>query len=246
MPKRWTEYEIPDETARAVDQVFDRLYAMRPAPGVDGEDGPRTVELSDGARAEFAAFVNEWNEQLQALDGAARAAAAKLEGYAARFALVRHCLRQAAGEKESDFADGEDVRAGIELARWFRAESLRVYRHMGESQEQRQRRELLDVIYRLGGTVTPRDLMRHLGRLTTADDAEMALNELADASYGAWDVRHAGGRGRPARVFVLADSPDFPATHRVDTDTIPNSHGKTTFLSTSTPADGAALAERGM
>ena len=74
-------------------------------------------------------------------------AAAKLEGYAARFALIRHGLRQAACHKESDFTDAEDVRAGIELARSFATETLRVYRLRDESREQRQQREfLLDLI----------------------------------------------------------------------------------------------------
>src|SRR5690606_17538728 len=113
------------------------------------------------------------------------------------------------------YVDAEDVAAGIGLARWFGQETLRVYRLTGESDAACQRRDLLDLIHRLGGRVTPRMLKEHCRRCRPSDDAERALSELADEGMGTFQVVHAGGRGRPATVFVLADSPEHPAAFRV-------------------------------
>src|SRR5687767_9370429 len=53
---------------------------------------------------------------------------------------------------------GGGHRSGDALARWFGAETSRVYRAMHENSEERQRRELLEWIASRGGRVTVRDL----------------------------------------------------------------------------------------
>src|SRR5262249_19842329 len=155
---------------------------------------------------------NEHGSAMDNMEGHARSAWAKLEGYAARFALIFHCVRQATGAKELDYVDEEDVRAGIELARWFGIETLRVYRQMHECDEDRQRRELLEWIAGRGGRVTARDLQRgpqryreHLGQ------AEADLQALVDNGDGSWAIKRPGAAGgKPTHVFCMAESPDFP------------------------------------
>ena len=52
------------------------------------------------------------------------------------------------------------VKAGITLARWFSAETKRIYAMLDESDEQRDVRELVDYVRRHDGTVTARQLTR--------------------------------------------------------------------------------------
>jgi hypothetical protein len=210
-PKRWSEHEIGESTQRAVDELFARLFELRPATGTDAEDEPVMVDLLPAAKAAWVEWVNGWNDDMQAIKGNAHAAAAKLEGYAARFALIFHCCRQASGEKASDYIDADDIANGVKLARWFGVETLRVYRVMSESEEDRLRRQLLEWIAAHGGRVTTRQVQHGLGHFQeNPAEAEPALWALVDAGYGSWEHVPAGPRGgRPTDYFCLADSPDF-------------------------------------
>jgi hypothetical protein len=209
--KRWSEHEIDPALTARVYSLFDALYAMRPDTDTGGEPCPRRVDLTDEARGAWGGFVNRWNRDMQDVHGPERAAAAKLEAYAARFALLLHCITQASGKKAAEYIEVSEIESGIALAEWFWAEIRRVYRAMSETSEDRQRRELLELVYRLGACVTPRMLKEHSRKFPTSADAEAALEELIADGMGAWETRLPTHGGRPATVFVLADSPDFPA-----------------------------------
>jgi hypothetical protein len=229
--KRMSDTELSDATQSAVREVFSRLFDLRMAPGLDGEDEPVFVDLTEDARELHRQFVNAHGEETFAMKGAAQAVWAKLECYAARFALIFHCVRQASGEKTMDFVDEGDVANGIDLARWFGGESSRVYGQVGAGIAQRERRELLELIQRLGGVVSTRDLIEHSRLFRKSEEAEVALNRLVDEGMGGWEVRRTGGRGRPATVFCLADSPDYPISDRHSCATVNNSHRENTHYS---------------
>ena len=210
--KRWTDAEISDQTQSVVDSLFDNLFEFRSAPGVDGDDEPRMVDLMDGALSKWKCFVNEHNAEMMDLSGNPRAAWAKLEGYAARFALLFHCIREATGDKQSVYIDSQDIDSGIELARWFGAETLRVYRALAQTDEERERDELIGWIASKGGRVTVRDVQHGPRRYRNdPDQAEPDLMALVDEGRGTWQhIRSSQVGGRPTDVFCLADSPDFP------------------------------------
>ncbi len=225
--KKWNEREIDPKAAAEVEQLFSRLYSLRPSQGIDGDDEPVMVDLTDEARSTWGAFVNRHNEALQDMEGAARAAMAKLEGYAARIALVFHCVQQATGEKESDYIEVADIEAGITLAEWFGQETRRVYFSMHETKEARRRRELIEWIASKGGKVTVHDLKRNLRRYEREpDSAELELNQLVDLGCGAWSYQGEGQRGRPTHVFCLAESPDFQIATTAAAVINQNSNGK--------------------
>src|SRR5690606_9136284 len=75
---------------------------------------------------------------------------------------------------------------------------------MPETPEDRQRRKLVDLIRRKGGTVSVRELSRSSRMFRRADDWEQALIELAEAGLGRWIHPPHSGRGRPGpRLFEL-------------------------------------------
>jgi hypothetical protein len=212
--KRWTEAEIDDATMRAVADVHGELLMFQPSTDLDGDPEPADVKLTDEAKAAWVTFYNAHAQEQAELGGGELAAAwSKLEGYAARLALVVHCIRQA-GKEDVDpwHVDAQSIAAGIALAEWFGNETKRVYAAMGESSDERHGRELVELIQSMGGQVSVRDLCQK--RRKYRNDPALAqadLQGLADAGLGRWEHPAPTAKGgRPREVFVLAVSETLP------------------------------------
>lgn len=215
--KRWTETDVDANTEAAVAAVFDRLFGltMEPDPEsplmADGEGPdmrPRLVRLADDGKRAWVRFYNEHAGEQVNLSGDEAAAWSKLEGYAARLALVVHLTRWAAGDatlRDPARVDEASIGAGVVLARWFGDEARRVYAILSESDDDRETRRLVELIRRKGGSMSGRELVQASRAFRTVADAEAALSVLVEAGAGSWVTpeQRAGGRPR-ARRFVLA------------------------------------------
>lgn len=210
--KRWTENDIPEALEVTMQCLFDRLFDLQPESDELDNPRPRLVRLAPGARTLWISYYNSQAGEQAELSGDLAAAWSKLEGYAARLALVIHLVRWAAGDRSivSDQIDADSMGSGIALSRWFAHEARRVYGMLSESEEDREQRGLVDLIRLRGGRITTRELMRASRKYRKdAEGAEDALNELARAGIGRWNVdNHGGGRGQPKRVFILGDAGD--------------------------------------
>ena len=74
-----------------------------------------------------------------------------------------HFARWAADDPtlaSADDMDAASMAAGIRLATWFKGEARRVYALLGESDDDRDRRRLVEWIGRKGGSATPREVQR--------------------------------------------------------------------------------------
>jgi hypothetical protein len=202
--KRWTEATVDQGVIRPVERLVGRLLALD--FGTDANDSPAPIDLNltPEGKAEWIGFYDEHNEKQEALMGPLASAYAKLEGGAARLALVVQLVRWAADAAEGGAIDGDSMRAGIALARWFRYEAERVYAALAENREGRDRRRLVEWIERKGGRVSVRDLQQGRRDIATAEAAEAALNDLATAGLGSWEaIPTTPHGGRPSRVFQL-------------------------------------------
>jgi len=104
--------------------------------------------------------------------------------------------------------------AGIALSRWFGQEAKRVYGLLAEGQTDEDCRKLVERIECLGGTITAYELKRHARQYRSTDQAEAALQDLADQGFGAWTaVSTAVHGGRPTRTFVLHRVAETPSKH---------------------------------
>lgn len=237
--KRWTEADIDRTREEEIEAIFERLYSLKFGSGPDGEPCPVDVPLSADGRAAWVEFYNEHAQEQAELTGDLAAAWSKLECYAARLALVIHFVRWAAGDPTLatvDEIDAKSIEAGVSLSRWFGNEARRVYAILGESDEQRDQRRLVELIQRKGGSVTVRDLMRSARMFSVADAAEQALEELVKAGHGHFEARAIGpAGGHPTRCFVLDPL--------VDTDTTLNSGMVSGVVSASTVSTGANLSD---
>ncbi len=207
--KQWTETDVCRELQGQIEAVFENLLAMKMQEDEFGGIEPVDIPLTmDGQNAWIAFYDEHAAQQAQIAGGDLAAAWSKLEGYAARLALVIHCVRVACGDeslKTDDYVDEFSIKAAVTIARWFGEEIKRIYSVLSEDDDQRDQRRLLEQIQAKDGRITVRQLMQ--GARKYRDSAEMAtsaLQELADIGWGKWENVQAGtDGGRPSRIFVL-------------------------------------------
>jgi hypothetical protein len=205
--KRWTEADIDPAAEAEIARLVERLYELQPTETDEGELRPVVVGLTPDAKAAWKAYYNAHAQEQADLAGELSAAWSKLEEYAARLALVVHFARWAADVStlaNADVVDAGSMAAGIRLANWFKGEARRVYALLGESDDDRDRRRLVEWIERKGEAVTPRDVQMGCRWLREAGAAEAALEQLAKAGWGNWEPTPPGRRGQPTRRFRLS------------------------------------------
>lgn len=230
---QWSEREAPVAVIEQYANAIVQLLALDHSIGRDGQPEPVNLRLSRKAKAVFLKWHAECADRLAAApDDRTAATLSKCKGAAARLALVCQLVADSAATAISV----EAMRSGVTLARWFADEAERVYARLDESPKDRDRRELVELIQRKGGTITVRQLMRSSHRFQTAEAAEMALSRLALAGTGTWDPVEVDGKpGRPTRRFRLVEGAD------VDTNgEIPSEDED---LSTSTPSSDREVVE---
>jgi hypothetical protein len=209
-PRVWTEAEIDPALERKFGGLVLGLMLLQPGTDEKNDPTPRIVRLGPAAKRAWVKFFNAHAREQVELLGDEAAAWSKLEGYAARFALIIHLVRKMAGDPtlvDPDHIDEQSIEAGIALSQWFGYETRRVYALLSESDAVRAHRGLIELIERRGGRITARQLQQSDRHLGTSEAAERVLQELVDAGVGDWQpVPPAAKGGQPTRVFVLADS----------------------------------------
>lgn len=200
-PKRWTSATIAPATDAAYGNALDGLLALEFESTADGGPTPVDLPLTDEAKPAWIEFYNEFAARQHGAVGDEAAALAKLEGAAARLALVHQLLI----DPSARAVGVESIRAGTRLARWFADEVDRVYSLLDETSESAQRRRLVEWIASRGGRVTLRDVVKDgPRRFRVSDTARSALETLVAGGFGAWSEKVPGENGgRPSRVFVL-------------------------------------------
>jgi hypothetical protein len=210
LAKRWTEADIDPAAEEKIARLVDRLYELQPTVGDQGDPRPVVIGLTADAKTAWKAYYNAHAQEQADLSGELSAAWSKLEEYAARLALVIHFSRWAADDPtlaSVDAVDPGSMGAGVQLATWFKGEARRVYALMGESDDDRDQRRLIEWIQRKGGPVTAREVQMGCRWLREAGAAESALDQLVKDGLGQWDDVPPGSKGgRPSSVFRLLTS----------------------------------------
>ena len=222
-PKRWTEDELPRNTEAALETLVVRLLALDMPEDENGQPQPRDIPLSPQGKQAWIEFYNAHACEQAEMAGDLAAAWSKLEGYAARFALLVHLVRAESGDQtlvDAGAVDEQSIAAGVKLSRWFGDEAARVYAEIGgdaESPEAREQRELVRIIRERGGEITVRGLMQASRRYrSSAEEAEAALGRLVTAEIvDAWEDNHGARGGRPVLVFTLRDSGNGNTTSEI-------------------------------
>ncbi len=199
--KRWTDRTPSRDALTTYGGIVRELLRL----DFSGDGEPIAFRLTPEAHDEWVRWYDEMGErQADAGDDREAAALSKLEAYGARLALI-HALAE---NPAADAVNADAIRAGCGLADWFGHEAERVYGLLGETDEDRAARELVDWVKRRGGSCSARDLSCSGPRRFRgdADVAEAALNTLVNAGRGAWQDSPPGP-GRPSRTFRLLATP---------------------------------------
>ncbi|MBM4017429.1 MAG: DUF3987 domain-containing protein [Planctomycetes bacterium] len=208
--KQWTGREVSRLAEECLAEVYAHLWGLAPMKDEEGTARSIDLPLSSAAMPMWVDFVNAHGLETADLTGPLAAAFSKLEGYAARLALIV-CLARwtenpgqlGAGPTE---VDAESVEAGISIVRWAKNETRRIYAMLREDEDGQAMREILELVERRGGGITVRELQqaRHYA---TADEAEEILQKMVTAGLGHWVSMPPGPKGgRPTKCFRLAEN----------------------------------------
>jgi hypothetical protein len=201
---KWSDATVDGATEAAVVDVYDKLLDLEPAGDPEGKPEPYALMMAPGAKALWVTYYDRHRAELVDLDEDLAAAWTKLEAYTARLALIFQLVRSVSVKASDLTIDAESMRAAISMSDWFGREARRVYGVLVESDNDRDRRRLIEWIERKGGSVTAREVQQGHRQYRTAKDAKSSLEELTKAGCGTWESTPPGRRGQPTRRFVLS------------------------------------------
>lgn len=206
-PALWTEAALPDDVAADWRSLLEALLALPPGVDEHGDPRPRLIPIGPEAMPLWIEWHDRHARELVDISNDDLAAHyAKLKGACVRIALLFACVEVAAGGDAVAYISTDAIRRAIAVVEWFKGEARRVYAILGETEEDRARRQLIEWIERRGGAVTVRELTHGLQQYRgRADAAKADLDALAKAGCGAWEHPAPGPKGgRPSPRFVLA------------------------------------------
>jgi hypothetical protein len=184
-PKAWTDDEVDTATEERAAAIIAKLLGL-----THSESKPIDLQLSKLARQRAKAFVDRHgSESFDHGDTSEDLAAAwsKLEGYAFRFALIIHLVKWADGDQKCHHEGDiglDSLESGIELARWFAAETERVYAGLAITSEATpgaltdHSSRLAEWLVSRGGEAKERDVRRGLTRYRGEDGARLFAEDL--------------------------------------------------------------------
>ena len=115
-----------------------RLLALDMLEDEKGQPQPVDISLTPQGKQAWIAFYNAHAVEQAEMTGELAAAWSKLEGYAARFALLVHLIRAESSDTtlaDVGAVDEQSIAAGVALSRWFGDEAARVYGIIGGDTE---------------------------------------------------------------------------------------------------------------
>lgn len=193
--KRMHARHCPGHVREAYHDCIRKLLTLQPA---DETGKPVALPLTPDAAETWAEWYDAHaRRQHEAASDAEAAALAKMEAYAARFALVFTLVEHPAASA----IDGGAIRRGCGLADWFVYEAARILAGRDATPQERDARELIAFIERRGGEITVADFRRRAPARFRGANAEPALVELVRLGHGEWDYPRPAGR--PSKVFRL-------------------------------------------
>jgi hypothetical protein len=204
-PKRWTDVEIDLDVQGAYDKLLEGLRDLQMVKGRDGEREPFPLRMTPEAKAAWVKYYQEWAQEQLNVNGELAAAYSKIEGYAARLALLHHVVSRVGTMTDCEPIEAVSIEAGITLAKWFAYEARRIYSVLHESEDACQERRLIEFIRAHDGRMTARRLhLSNTSRYPDTNTAEAALDALAEAGLGEWVASPSSPQGgRPTRTLAL-------------------------------------------
>ena len=218
--KHWTETEIDDLLDQKIGRLFARLNEIEPGRDDNNRPKPVVLGLSAAGKKAWVEFYDQHAQRQADASGEQAAALSKAEGAAARLALVLHCVREAAGDKTvSSSIDDQDIGSGVALALWYADEAERVYHVLQEDDDGRLRRQVVELVSRLGGRIS-QTISAGGAALCRQRRRRAAPRRVGQGGVGTWESSRA--RRTPAGGLLVISSsqilypyPKYQKTRRI-------------------------------
>ena len=196
--QRWTETGIDPSVAAKYDTMVEKMLSLTP----DAYGKPIVIGWTADAALLWGEFFNENLEcQEREADGYLESVYAKLEGQAARLALVIQIMRWTEDQSLSNTEiDAESMRMAIELTRWFRRESKRVYLISHQDNRSDEEEKVYEYVAN-HSEVSVRDISRKLLRGKSSEYVEDIVTRLVGKDRLEKVVLN--GKGRSSRVYRI-------------------------------------------
>jgi hypothetical protein len=209
--RRWNDHDISEDCRRRLGLLVKDILALRGEEQKEGWIKPRRLKLSPQARPEWEEFFNGLSDRRRRARENANedlvAALAKLEGAAARLAIVIHevrCATQDLTLEDPFLVDDESLDRATRLAYWFGDEEERIYTTLAGSQEADPTPQRLALLERKGRGMTVRAYAHSRG--LKIGDAQKEIERLQQAGVVRVKTPETGPRGgRPSPRVELVD-----------------------------------------
>jgi hypothetical protein len=214
-PLEWKDATVAIATRVAYDDLFAKLWSLGYDKDVVGSPPyePHTLRFTDAGYQQWVKWVRDHYAQVNAprFPDNLRGPWAKLEGYAARLALIIHLCRREIGETSNHHVDEVSMAAAGDLIDYFKSHARKVYAHMRATPEDKQALAAVAWIKRQPGCkVTARGLVRAgVNGVATTEEAKKLLQQLAERGYGKAGEQNSK-RGKASFVFTLNDNNPTP------------------------------------
>jgi hypothetical protein len=206
--RQWHEAITPAALTEAYVDLFSALLKL--TPQIDPETGrrePVTLKWTPQAKARFVDFVNSHGAEMRAFKSdRLKSAWSKLEGQAARLALIFHCIREAylpsPGENTNTIS-ADTLDAALVWIEWLKHETRRIYYTLTHEGDARQADKLIAFAQRNGGSITARDAARVGAGGRDVAVVDKIMDGLVKAGLAEWHTPEQTKGGRPTRYFRL-------------------------------------------
>lgn len=204
---------ISEEVLNRYNAIFEKLLRMR-----EEDHGHRLLKLAPEAMEPFFKWAESHREESrhQSVSPILRGIYAKLVSYAGRFALILHCLREAAGEIHSAEVDVCTVQCAIQLVRYFKNQAKILLDRLGSQKSDERIEDVLSWMQRRGAIFRLRECQRSgVAGVKSAADARAVFTQLEARGYG---TVTSGKRGSVLfalrKEYVVFDTEELAKLHQ--------------------------------
>ena len=204
---RWSDKCVRAETAAGYCRVFERLFALKPTADDQGHSSPRVLELTPEGKSLFVEWVNGHHTEMAEpnFPDQLRGPWSKFEGYCARFALIVHSCRHAAGDVDLNGIDSVSIAGAVALTDYFKSQTRKVYARLRSTEEDRRVAAMVAWIHKKGGSATVRDVVSNrVAGCRKATEAKALFLEMEERGQGSREeVTPPRGGGQKSILFKL-------------------------------------------
>ncbi|MCB9508508.1 MAG: DUF3987 domain-containing protein [Myxococcales bacterium] len=205
--RRWRDSSVNPELQATTAGVFSSLYDLQPSRH-EGTWSPIELPFSPEAQRRYISFYNTQSDEQVQMGVHLAAAWEKLRAFPARLALIVHCVRQVSATSphfNPRVIDEESLDIALQVTRWFKHETRRVYAFFEEGERAGLIRALIEAAELANGRLSIRDAQRRLGRqISSAREAKELLGEIVAGGRATWEEHpHNKTTGRPSSPAIV-------------------------------------------